>query len=115
MAAHAAGGPRRAGEYVRRHGALLAWLWGAWLFTSILVAGLKLYPSVAGRVTLALIAGGFLLFGVARASLGHLAEAPSSCAALLSPRMKVVYWAGYALMFAGTALTTFASVVPFGD
>ncbi|GAH61975.1 unnamed protein product, partial [marine sediment metagenome] len=84
--------------------------WGVWLFASIVVAGLRWYPQLTGRAVLGLIAGGFALFTIARASVGSRPTMPRSFAALLSPRMRAVYWAGYALMFSGTVLTTVVSL-----
>lgn len=103
---HAAAAARKG----RRRSALVAWCWGAWLFASIVVAGLRWYPQLAGRVVLGLIAGGFTLFTIARASVGSRETMPASFAALLSPRMRSFYWAGYVLMFSGTMLTTVVSL-----
>ncbi|KPK81656.1 MAG: hypothetical protein AMJ81_10445 [Phycisphaerae bacterium SM23_33] len=87
-----------------------AWLWGASLFTSIMVAGLHLSPGLAGRAILGLIAVGFVMFAIARASVADMQPPASSCAHLLRPRMRAMYWAGYALMFSGVALTALVSL-----
>lgn len=90
------------------------WLWGVWLFASILAAGLLLSPGLSGRVILMLIAGGFLLFCVARASIETRPNMPSSCASLLSPGMRRVYWMGYALMLSGNVLAVVATLSRLG-
>jgi len=81
---------------------LRALLWGVSLFAGIVVTGLQIYPALVGRVILALIAAGFLLFAIARASVrgGGAAEAVS-----LSSPMRVAYWTGYALMLSGVLLS----------
>lgn len=89
---------------------ILACAWGAALFTSILVAGLKLWPALQGRIILALIAVGFVLFTIARASAPGTPKPLGFCARLLSPRMRAIYWAGYALMFSGVVLTAVVSL-----
>ena len=91
-------------------GAVFACLWGAALFASILMAGLRLWPALPGRLILGLIAVGFLFFTIARASNPEAAGSARCCARLLSPRMRAAYWAGYALMAAGVALTAVVSL-----
>ncbi len=90
--------------------AVFACLWGAALFASILTAGLRLWPALSGRLVLGLIAVGFVFFTVARASNPEAAGSARLCARLLSPRMRAVYWAGYALMACGVALTAAVSL-----
>jgi len=87
-----------------------ACLWGGALFTSILTAGLRLWPSLPGSLILGLIAVGFVFFTVARASNPEAACSARRCGHLLSPRMRAAYWAGYALMASGVALTAVVSL-----
>ncbi len=94
-----------------RAGRVVALLWGLALFASILFAGLELRPTFAGRLILSLIAVGFLLFTIARASAREALDRPEakwSCARVLTPSMRAAYYAGYLLMFAGVALTAAA-------
>jgi hypothetical protein len=101
-------------ELVVSSKALRACLWGLALFLSILVAGLRLYPALSGRVILGLIGAGFVLFTIARSTVPVEERMRSSCAPLLSPPMRAVYWAGYALMISGTVLTGIVSLSQFG-
>ncbi len=90
---------------------MVALLWGLALFSSILFAGLELRLTFAGRLILSLIAVGFLLFTIARASAGEALDRPEakwSCARVLTPQMRAAYYAGYLLMSAGVALTAAA-------
>jgi len=105
---------RRAAAFPAGASGLAAGCWGLLLGASILTAGLKLRSHPAGWAALGLIGGGFLLFTLARASLGGLDQTPSCCAPLLSAKMRLLYWAGYALMFAGVAVTGLASVIVLG-
>lgn len=73
-----------------------------------MVAGTHLYPSVTGRVVLAMIGSGFVLFALARASVVGR-DAPDPCWSALGTRMRATYAAGYALMAGGTVLTIAAS------
>ena len=85
-------------------------LWATSLAASIALAALRMYPSVAGQVVLGLIGAGFVLFTIARASVGLREERPATCGALLSPPMRAVYRAGYALMFCGVVVASLASL-----
>ena len=100
--------PRRRGLSVLA--AVGACLWGAALFGSVVTAGLRLWPALPGRLILGLIAVGFVLFTVARASNPEAAGSARCCARLLSPRMRAAYWAGYALMAFGVVLTAVVSL-----
>lgn len=91
-------------------GAVCACLWGTALAASIITAWVRLRAALPGRVVLGLLAVGFLLFSVARASNPEAACSSRSCARLLSPRMRTVYWAGYALMASGVMLTAVATL-----
>ena len=92
---------------------LCAVLWGASLCLSLLVAALRLYPAPVGQAALALIGIGFVLFSIARSSLQTRGARPAFSAPLLGPKMRLLYWAGYALMFSGVALTAAASLARF--
>ncbi len=85
-------------------------LWGASLAASIAVAGLRMYPAAVGQVVLGLIGGGFVLFTIARSSVGPREDRPATCGPLLSRPMRTLYRAGYALMFCGVALASLASL-----
>ena len=85
-------------------------LWGASLAASIAVAALRIYPAAAGQAVLALIGGGFVLFTIARSSVGPREGRPATCGPLLSRPMRAVYRAGYALMFCGVVLASLASL-----
>lgn len=79
--------------------------WGLSLFAGIVVTSLQVYPALAGRIVLGMIAGGFLLFALARASVGPERRAQGSVAADLGTPARVCYWLGYALMFSGVGLS----------
>jgi hypothetical protein len=89
---------------------LPARLWAGWLAGALLVAGTHLYPSVTGRVVLAMIGSGFLLFALARISVAGR-HAPDPCWSALGTRMRATYAAGYALMAGGTVLAVAASLL----
>jgi hypothetical protein len=75
------------------------------LFASIVVTSLQVYPALAGRIVLGLIAVGFLLFSVARASLGPERRQKGFTPADLGAPARFFYWLGYALMFTGVGLS----------
>lgn len=85
-------------------------LWATSLAASIALAALRMYPAAAGQVVLGLIGAGFVLFTIARASVGPREKRPATCGALLSPPMRAVYRAGYALMFCGVVVASLASL-----
>ena len=85
-------------------------LWATSLAASIALAALRMYPAVVGQVVLGLIGTGFVLFTIARASVGPREERPATCGALLSPPMRALYRAGYALMFCGVVVASLASL-----
>jgi len=105
---------KRAAAFAATSGGLRAGAWALALAGSIVFAGLRLYPSAAGKVVLGLIGGGFVLFSVARASLSPAGDVPACCARLLSAGMRKVYFAGYALMFAGVGLTALVLATGLG-
>ena len=90
--------------------ALRAVVWGVWLFASILIAGLWLYPALSGRILLGLIAAGAVLFAMARSTVAPMHKGPGSCEGLLSAPARVVYWCGYGLMLTGTTMTTLVAL-----
>jgi len=93
----------------------LAVMWGAMLALSIASAALGLLPAHACRAVLWLIGIGFVLFAVARSRMQPVEAAPSTCAHLLPPPMRRLYWLGYALMAGGVlAATVSAGVVLLG-
>ncbi|MFP4354041.1 MAG: hypothetical protein ACLFUJ_02870 [Phycisphaerae bacterium] len=84
---------------------LRALLWGTSLCVSIVVTSLQLFPAMMGRVILGLIALGFGLFSIARASLRTERRESGFVATDLARPMRLVYWIGYALMFTGVGLS----------
>jgi hypothetical protein len=90
---------------------LRATLWGMSLFVSIVVTSLQLYPAWMGRVILGLIAAGFALFSIARASLKSERRQGGCVSADLGRPMRWVYWIGYGLMFTGVGLSVLIFVV----
>jgi hypothetical protein len=85
--------------------------WGLSLFASIVVTSLQVYPALAGRIVLGMIAGGFLLFALARASVGPERRATGCVAADLGAPSRVCYWLGYVLMVSGVALSVVVILV----
>ncbi len=110
MPDHTASSSTRPARTATGVGGVLACLWGTALAVSIITAWVKLCPALPGRVVLGLLAAGFLLFSVARASNPEAAGSPRSCAHLLSPGMRRLYWAGYGLMASGVVLTAVAAL-----
>ncbi|MFP4053131.1 MAG: hypothetical protein ACLFV7_04625 [Phycisphaerae bacterium] len=84
-------------------------LWSGWLAGCIIVAGTHLRGTPAGSAVLTMIACGFLLFYAARTG-GAPASMEACCWRSLSRPLRVVYAGGYALMVAGTLVSTAASV-----
>ena len=104
--------PRAASENEPRYPvssvSLRALIWGLSLFSGIVVAGTQLYPGWSGRIILGMMAGGFFLFAIAKATkTPSNGESPDDTASLQTP-MKILYWSGYTLMVSALMLTVLA-------
>lgn len=85
--------------------ALRGMCWGLSLFASIVVTSLQVYPALAGRIVLGMIAAGFLLFSIGRVSISSERRESGHAQPDLGKPGRVFYWLGYALMFTGVALS----------
>jgi hypothetical protein len=82
------------------------WVWSGWLAATILLAGTRFHPTLAGRLALTLIVLGFAVFTIGRRGrLDGADDAPPGRATFA-----LAYYGGYAMMLSAALLTTALAV-----